>query len=155
MTHRTAFAAALIVTALAATAHAAGPQIHACDFKIKARCVKGDASVTLTDGKVTRVVVDVYWCGLPGRPGYSCLIDSSRGDSDAKWSEAGGATLIDNAAPTNPTDPDRVKVTLGQDVSIDFAEAQSLGRCGAGAELPRTIVIPAIKAACRVQLGEP
>ncbi|HUZ30760.1 MAG TPA: hypothetical protein VMV19_01420 [Xanthobacteraceae bacterium] len=117
--------------------------------------VKGDASVTLTDGKVTRVVVDVYWCGLPGRPGYSCLIDASRGDSDAKWSEAGDTTRIHNAAPANPTYPDRMKVTLGQDISIDLAEAQSLGRCGAGAELPRTIVIPAKRAACQVQLGEP
>ncbi|MDE2375342.1 MAG: hypothetical protein KGL96_14035, partial [Hyphomicrobiales bacterium] len=106
-------------------------------------------------GKVTRLVVDVYWCGLPGRPGYSCLIDSSRGDSDAKWSEENGATFIANAAPTNPNDPDRVKVTLGQEVSIDLTEAQSLGRCGAGAELPHAILIPAKKAACRVQLGAP
>jgi hypothetical protein len=155
MTHRTALATAFMLMVLAATAHAAGSDIHACDFKIKARCVKGDASVTLTDGKVTRVVIDVYWCGLPGRPGYSCLIDSSRGDNDAKWSEDGGATLIDNAAPSNPTAPDRMKVSIGQDVSIDLAAAQSLGRCGAGAELPRTIVIPAKKTACRVQLGEP
>jgi hypothetical protein len=28
-------------------------------------------------------------------------------------------------------------------------QAQSLGRCGAGAELPRAIVIPARKGACR------
>ncbi|MDE1974428.1 MAG: hypothetical protein KGI48_14710, partial [Hyphomicrobiales bacterium] len=96
MKHRPALAAALMLAALTTTAHAAEPETHACNFKIKARCVKGDASVTLTDGKVTRVVVDVFWCGLPGRPGYSCLIDSSRGDSDAKWSEDGGATVIDN-----------------------------------------------------------
>jgi hypothetical protein len=33
-----------------------------------------------------------------------------------------------------------------------MAETQSLGRCGAGAELPRAIVIPATKGACRVWL---
>jgi hypothetical protein len=48
-----------------------------------------------------------------------------------------------------------VKVTVGKHVSIDFDEAQSLGRCGAGAELPRAIVIPAEGGACRVWLTEP
>lgn len=47
-----------------------------------------------------------------------------------------------------------MKVTVGKNVSIDFAQAQSLGRCGAGAELPRAIVIPEKKGACRVWLGE-
>jgi hypothetical protein len=155
MKHRPALAAALMLAALTTTAQAAEPETHACNFKIKARCVKGDASVTLAGGKVIRVVVDVYWCGLPGRPGYSCLIDSSRGDADAKWSEENGATVIDNTAPANPADPDRMKVTVGLEVSIDLAAAQSLGRCGAGAELPRTILIPAKKAACRVKLGGP
>lgn len=148
-------AAVLVLTALGASARAAGPDIRACDFKVKARCVTGDARVTLAGGKVTRVEVNVYWCGPSGRPGYTCQIDSSRGDSDAKWSEDGGATLIDNTAPSNPNEPDRVKVTVGPDVAIDLAEAQSLGRCGAGAALPRTIVIPAKKHACRVMLGEP
>ena len=57
------------------------------------------------------------------------------------WSEEGGATLIANASPYNPAEPDRVKVTLGRHVSIDLEQAQSLGRCGVGAALPRAIVI--------------
>jgi hypothetical protein len=61
--------------------------------------------------------------------------------------------VIANRSPFNPDQPDRVKVTAGQHVSIDLEEAQSLGRCGAGAELPRAIVIPAKKGACRVWLG--
>jgi hypothetical protein len=104
---------------------------------------------------VKRVEVGVSWCGLPGRPGYTCTIDASRGDEESKWSEADGATLIANASPSNPDRPDRVKVTVGRHVSIDLDEAQSLGRCGAGAELPQAIVIPAQKGACRVWLKAP
>lgn len=155
MKHRIVLAFVLVLTAWTATVHAGGPDIRACDFKVKARCVTGDVRVTLADGKVTRVEVNVYWCGLPGRPSYNCLIDSSRGDDDATWSENGGATLIDNTSPSNPSEPDRVKVTVGQDVSIDLAAAQSLGRCGAGAALPLAIVVPAKKGACRVWLREP
>jgi hypothetical protein len=155
MHHRVALPFLLVLTVWSASANAGGPDIRACDFKVKARCVTGDASVTLADGKVTRVEIDVTWCGLPGHPGYTCLIDSSRGDGDAAWSEDGGATLIDNPSPANPKEPDRVKVTVGPDVSIDLAAAQSLGRCGAGAELPLAIVIPAKKSACRVRLREP
>jgi len=47
-----------------------------------------------------------------------------------------------------------VKVTVGRDVSIDLSETQSLGRCGAGAKLPQTIVIPAQGKICRVRLGD-
>ena len=142
----------LVATTSARIAHAAGAEIHSCDFEVKARCVSGDARVTLADGAVKRVEVEVYWCGLPHRPGYLCTIDSSRGDEDSQWSENGGATLIANTAPANPNEPDRVKVTVGKNVSIDLGETQSLGRCGAGAALPQAIVIPAQKCACRVWL---
>ena len=100
------------------------------------------------------VEVNVDWCALGGGPVYSCTINSSRGDRDSKWSQEGDATIIANAAPFNASQPDLVKVTVGQQVSIDLEQAQSLGRCGAGAELPRAIVIPAQKGACRVWLGE-
>lgn len=145
----------LAVMTLAPAADAAGQEIRACDFAVKARCASGSAQVTLADGVVQRVEVNVIWCGLRGRPGYTCTIDSSRHDADARWSEEAGATLIDNASPFNPQQPDRVKVTVGRNVSIDLENAQSLGRCGAGAELPRAIVIPAQKGACRVWLGTP
>jgi hypothetical protein len=144
----------LLVTAIP-TAHAGAQEIRTCDFELKARCVAGDARVTLVDGVVRRVEVNVIWCGLPGRPGYTCTIDSSRDDGASTWSEEKGATLITNSAPFNSTDPDRVKVTIGRRVSIDMEEAQSAGRCGAGAALPRAIVIPAQKRACRVSLSTP
>jgi len=148
-------AAVLVVTTADRAAYADGEEIRSCEFEVKARCVSGDARVTLADGVVKRVEVGVFWCGLPGRPGYTCTIDASRTDPDSKWWEEDGATLITNASPANPNQSDRVKVTVGQHVSIDLDEAQSLGRCGAGAELPRAIVIPAQKEACRVWLRKP
>lgn len=146
--------AALLAAATASSAVRAD-DIRACRFAVKARCASGDVRITSADGTIKRIEIDVFWCGLPGRPGYTCTIDSSRGDPDSLWSEDGGATLIANRSPWNPDLPDRVRVTAGQDVSIDLNETQSLGRCGAGAELPKTIVIPAQKGACRVELGSP
>jgi hypothetical protein len=146
--------AAVLAAALGGIAGVQADEIRACDFQVKARCVSGDARVTLAGGAIKRVEVNVLWCGEKGQPGYSCTIDSSRNDQDSKWSEEGGATLIANASPFNASQPDRVKVTVGKYVSIDLAQAQSVGRCGAGAELPRAIVIPEKKGKCRVWLGE-
>jgi len=155
MKHLIYMAVLLMATTSLRIAHAGGQEIRTCEFKVKARCESGDASVTLADGVVTRVEVSVYRCGLPGKLGYSCTIDSSRSDRDSIWSEDGGATLIDNASPFNSNEPDRIKVTAGQYVSIDLDKAQSLGRCGVGADLPRAIAIPAQRGACRVRLGPP
>jgi hypothetical protein len=141
----------LIITIPFAQA-ATGQEIRTCKFEVKARCVSGEARVALANGVVKRVEVDVFWCGLPGKPGYSCSINSSRDDRDSVWSEEEGVTLIANASPFNPAQPDRIKVSVGQFVSIDLDEAQPVGRCGAGAELPRAIVIPSQRAACRVWL---
>jgi hypothetical protein len=146
---------AVVLAAATAAASVRADETRACNFAVKARCVSGDARVVLADGAVKSIEVNVIWCGLAGRPGYACTIDSSRGDTDSVWSEDGGASLISNASPWNAHQPDRVKVTVGRDVSIDLRDTQSLGRCGAGAALPETIVIPAQKGACRVQLGLP
>jgi hypothetical protein len=155
MKHLICLAALVVVTTASRGAYAGEEEIRSCEFEVKARCVSGDARVTLADGVVKRVEVGVFWCGLPGRPGYNCTIDASRTDQDSKWSEEDGATMITNASPANPNQPDRVKVTVGQHVSIDLDEAQSFDRCGTGAELPRAIVIPAQKRACRVWLKAP
>jgi len=147
--------AAVLLAAAIAARGANADEIRTCDFAVKARCASGDARVTLADGVVKRIEVNVFWCGLPGHPGYTCTIDSSRGDADSTWSEDAGATVIGNTSPWTTALPDRVKVTVGQDIALDLKEAQSLGRCGAGAELPQTIVIPAQKGACRVRLPPP
>ena len=97
---RVIYLAVLLVAApLILVARADGQEIRKCDFEVKARCATGDASVTLADGVVKSVEVNVYWCGLKGQPGYICAMDSSRTDPNAKWSEDGGATLITNASP--------------------------------------------------------
>jgi hypothetical protein len=86
MKHLNWLAVLLAVTATASIAHAGGQESHACEFEVKARCESGDVRVTLAGGRVNRVEVNVFRCGLPGRPGYSCTIDSSRGDGDSKGS---------------------------------------------------------------------
>jgi hypothetical protein len=153
--HLVFLAGLLVTSALRPIAHADGQEIRTCRFEVKARCASGEARVVLAQGVVTALAVDVFWCGLSGRPGYRCMIDSSRSEPDSMWSDDRGATVITNASPFNPTRPDRVKVTVGRHVSIDLEEAQSAGRCGAGAELPRAIVIPAQSKTCRVWIGAP
>lgn len=157
MKKRLAFlVAVLAVTTMNRFGHADEQDVRTCEFEIKSRCASGDARVTLSQGSVIRVEVDVYWCALHGRaaPPFACTIDSSRTDKDAVWTDDAGATLIANGSAFSPNEPDRVKVTVGDDVSIDLSETQSLGRCGAGAELPRSIVIPAHGKVCRVELGQ-
>jgi hypothetical protein len=141
------------VAILSASALHAGPQeVRSCKFEVKSRCASGDASVTLENGVVKKFEFSDFYCGQPGNLGYSCTIDSARGDKESKWTDEGGATTIENSDPFNPDAPDNVKITPGKFVSIDFAKAQSAGRCGAGAQLPRALVIPAEKGPCRVWL---
>jgi len=149
------FAVLLAAATSSGVAHAEQQETRSCEFKVKTPRVSGQASVTIADGKVIKVAVDVLYSGERGRPGYTCTIDVSRSEQDSKWSEDGGATLIDNASPFNPNEPDRIKVTIGKHVSIDLGETQSLGRCGAGAALPKAIVIPTKNKTCRVWQVEP
>jgi hypothetical protein len=153
MKHLLCLALLLVLMPSVRIAHAGPPETRACEFKAKAGCVSGDVSVTLADGAVAAVEITVHWCGLRGRPGYTCMINASRNEQDYTWSDEGGATLIANASPFNPDEPDRMKVTVGRHVSIDLEQAQSAGTCGAGAQLPRAIVIPAQRRTCRVWLG--
>jgi hypothetical protein len=149
----------LALTTMTSFAQASGQEIRACDFDLKGGCRSGQVRVTLADGKVVGLDAFVIWCGRGGHRkslDYSCTINSARGDGESTWSDDAGATVINDGSPyTDPTKPDRIKVTVGRDVSIDLDEAQSLWRCGAGAELPLTIVIPAQGRTCRVRLRAP
>jgi len=157
MKHLVCLAAVLAVVTSTGLARAEPQETHSCEFKVKMPSVWGQASVTLADGKLTKLAVTIlYSSGERGRPGYTCTIDSSRTDDPAsQWSEDGGATVITNASPFNEKEPDRVKVTVGKFVSIDLEETQSLGRCGVGAALPKAIVIPAKGKVCRVWQVQP
>lgn len=133
---------------------AGADEIRTCDFKLKSGCIAGNAEVALAGGKVQHLEFDIVWCGLhKGAPGYTCMIDAARNDGEATWSEDGGATLVTSPSD-NPLQADAIKVTVGRFVSIDFSHAQSGDRCGAGAELPRALVIPEKKGRpCRVWLS--
>lgn len=148
--------AVLLLLASASGAPVQAQEIRSCRFEVKARCLSGEARVIVADGVVTAVAVEADWCGRRGSPGYSCTIDASRKDKESTWTEDAASTVIANASPFNPAAPDRLKVTVGKHVSIDLDETQSASRCGAGAELPRAIVIPEQKGkACRVWLKTP
>ena len=62
--------------------------------------------------------------------------------------------ITDSSPFADPTKSDRIKVTVGRDVTLDLNETQS-PKMWWGAELPQTIVIPAHKSACRVRFSEP
>jgi hypothetical protein len=68
---RICLAILLVLAAMGRFAHADEQEIRTCDFQVKARCASGDVRVTLAHGAVQRVEIDVYWCGLPHRPGYA------------------------------------------------------------------------------------
>jgi hypothetical protein len=81
-------AVVLALTAASGVAYAETKVVRACDFEVKPRCLTGDASVTLVDGVATKLEVNAFWCGGRGQPGYSCTIDSTRGEKgDDKWSD--------------------------------------------------------------------
>ena len=73
---------AVVLAAAASTRIAHAEEIRACKFEVKARCASGEARVTLAGGAVTAVAVDVYWCGRD-QYGFSCTIDSTRGDKES------------------------------------------------------------------------
>ncbi len=144
--------ALLAVSSLGPAAQAGGrEEVHKCDFEVRARCASGDVAVTLVDGVVKEVEINDFWCGRPGNLGYSCVLDWSRDDKESRWSQDGGATTIEKTDSAGL--PDRMKVTVGRYISIDLAETRSVNACGAGAELPQAIVIPASGKKCRVWLG--
>ena len=149
----------LALIAMTGLVDAAGQEVRACDFELKGGCRSGEARVTLADGKVTGLDAVVIWCGPGGNRqslDFTCTINSDRSDGEATWSEDSGQTVIaDKSAFTDPTKPDRIKVTVGRDVTIDLNEPQSLWRCGAGAELPLTTNIPAQGRACQVRFRAP
>jgi hypothetical protein len=159
MKRRLRCAGLLLQTLLSGFAHAGGQEIRTCDFDLKGGCRSGQARVTLADGRVMGLDVVVIWCGRGGHRkslDFTCTINSSRGDGESTWSQDAGATVITDSSPyTDSTKPDRIIVTVGRDVNLDLNETQSVPRCGAGAELPQIIVIPAHKSVCRVRFSEP
>ena len=102
-----------------------------------------------------KLTFGIQYCGLAGKPGYSCLVELAPDDRQSKWSRAGRVVGVDNLAPRDPAQPDRIVITTGNSVSLDFSEAQSGSVCGAGAELPEALVIPATGGKCRVWLAKP
>src|ERR1700753_1009990 len=103
-------ATALCVFTMSASLAHAGEEVRSCEYKVKARGTSGSASVTLTDGVVSKLDISGFYSGLPGRPGYTCTVNPSRSEKDDTWSDEAGATVITNNSPFTETMPDRVRV---------------------------------------------
>ena len=129
--------------------------VRSCDWEVKSRCASGSASVTFVGGVPAKVSVDSYYCGpRRGAPGYSCTVMYERSDKHSVWSEHGNTLVISNQE-SSPSQPDKLKLVIGKHISIDLDETPRVGNCGAGAELPRAIVIPEGEKVCRVWLFGP
>lgn len=144
--------AIVLLQCAASACRAETESVHKCEFSVRSHCTSGGAQATLKGGELTRLSVDVYMCGLPGKLGYSCSIDFSRNDENSSWTESDGVVTIENKFSQDLATPERIKVTLGRHISIDLDETRSASHCGAGAQLPSAIVIPDVKRACRVWL---
>lgn len=123
-----------------------------CSYDIKRRCTSGTAEVELQQGRPRRVNFENFVCGLPGAPGYTCTVESTADGKD-KWQQTGKTTRINFHESWNPDNPDTLTVTAEPSrIVLDFADTQSLGKCGSGAELPDRVVIDPKTKRCEVDL---
>lgn len=141
--------ALLAASAFTGGAAAAADVSKSCKYEAS-DCVSGSATARFVDGRLSAIDLDVFYCGLPGNAGYSCSIQTKRGDDDFEWTGSGQRVTLRNLTPFDSSRPDEILITVGKNVSIDLSNAQSAGACGAGAELPAAIVILEGSERCRV-----
>jgi len=137
--------------AVAAPVLGEASRTYSCSYKLFNRCGNGSATVKLLDGALQQVSFELQFCATPARPANGCSLDSARGGPD-KWSPAGQAVRIEFTHPKYPQMDDALAVTVQEHaVVLDFGEAQSLPRCGPGAELPEKITIDPADKYCKVE----
>ncbi len=79
-----------MILAAATTARAGAQEVRTCAFEAKARCASGDASVTLKGGVVTRLEVNMFWCGENSEKPHDSAV------STAKAVEAGAPAVSES-----------------------------------------------------------
>src|SRR5262245_39221133 len=113
-------AAFLVLGNTVTVCYAESELVRACEFTVKSRCASGEALATFSGGELTKLAINVYWYGLPGKLGYSCVVEYAKNDDVSSWAESGGVITIENRSPANPSLPDRIKVTAKRHISIDL-----------------------------------
>ena len=128
-------------------------QRFSCDFAEADSGASGSGAVEVRDGEVQSLTVQTHFPGLPGKWGYSCLLDASRGDQESTWTAKGAETRVDFERIGAYRDRVRI-VPLPGGYRIDLRDTRPTGKCGAGAELPREMTILETGAQCRTVWDE-
>jgi hypothetical protein len=102
-----------------------------------------EARVETRNGEVQSLAVQTHFPGLPGKWGYSCSLAATRGDDESSWKMEGRETTVDFLNETTAwEDGDYARlVPVAGGYRIDLRNTKPSMKCGAGAGLPREIVI--------------
>jgi len=131
------------------------PSNLSCKYEIKRNCTLGSVELELKDGRIQRIDFGNFYCPAHGEIGFTCSIDVSRGDKNTKWTDKGGSSTIEFSGADNSPDGNSLTISrVRNGVVIDMRNTSSYGRCGAGAELPERIFVPARSKKCEVKLRD-
>lgn len=132
---------------------AAEPEgVFTCSYEIRKPCTQGSVSIEWKGGQAQKIAFENFFCGVAGRPGYSCSLESARSGGEDRWRQQGSKTEIELGHPFNPDEKDTVLISVEKDIfRVDFSGTQSGGKCGAGAELPQTLALDRKSKKCSVR----
>jgi hypothetical protein len=102
-----------------------------------------ETRVETRNGEVQSLAVETHFPGLPGKWGYSCSLGATRGDYESSWKTDGLETTVDFLDETITwEDGDYARlVPVAGGYRIDLRNTKPSMKCGAGAGLPREIVV--------------
>jgi hypothetical protein len=127
----------------------ADASVYTCSYEVKRYGMSGSASIEVRDGVIHKASVDNHFRGSPGNLGYSCYLDANRGDGETEWKESGNAIEIKF---DNPDFDDFMTISPTADgFLIDMSNTRSGGKCGAGAELPKRLIVSRSTRKCKTE----
>ena len=119
-----------------------GTNSYSCEYTAPKRGSSGSVSIEVKNGSIQVLSFHNFFKGLPGNMGYSCLIETTRGDSDPIWSDKLNQVEIKYADAEDYADGDSIFLTMTTDqIILDLSKTISSGKCGAGAELPQKVTL--------------
>jgi len=124
-----------------------------CEYKSRKHATAGDATISLKNGEIQRLDFVNATGGGAGSPGYTCTVLAERSDRGQEWQTIGDSTRIKLAQPSSSTDSSIVIKRQAQGYRVEFQDALSGASCGAGGELPASVLIPLKGRTCTVGLN--
>jgi hypothetical protein len=117
--------------------------VYSCEYEVRNGSTSGSASIELRGGLIHKVSFNNFFVGLPGRLGYSCVLEVSRDDKETKWKDNGDEVEVEFPDAQQYAGGNSMTLSITADgFLIDMSNTRSSGNCGAGAELPEKIVFP-------------